>query len=172
MWAFCSFWCSLLQKRMGWLVQSLLPWGKQKGAVFLCKDINNFMISSQTSRRAICWQKSTREALIRPSSTWAAVLVAKPSQTPRPGSSFVFTSQLWNGHEMRHWGWFPHYPLAFWFFKRDQNPIFPEERERRFTDFITNLKQIEQKIRGNVFFLRSEASFSNQRTSGPLSTFC
>lgn len=103
------------------------------------------MILFQTSRRAICWQKSTREALVRQSPTWAAVLVAKPSETPKPSSSSVFTSQLWNGHEMRHWGWFLHYPLAFWFLKEIKIPFFPEERERRFADFITNLKQIEQK---------------------------
>ena len=44
-------------------------------------------------------------------------------------------------------------------FKRDQNSIFPEERECRFTDFITDLRQIEQKIRGNVFFIRGKDSF-------------
>jgi hypothetical protein len=44
-------------------------------------------------------------------------------------------------------------PLSccIWIFKRDQNSIFPKERELSFTDFITNLKQIEQKIRGNFF---------------------
>lgn len=74
------------------------------------------------------------------------------SQRPQKCSIIMFASQPWNEHEMGHWDWFLHYPVAFWFLKEIKIPIFPEERERRFTDFITNLKQIEQKIRGVFFF--------------------
>lgn len=156
------------------LVWSLSPRATRVGWSLYEVGINFITLFQKLRRQAMCRQKSTKASAISQESTWAAVPLAKEvSKTPKVWCHHVY-GELWNGEEMLYWVWFLHYPVAFRVSKGTQILFFLEKREHRFTDFITNLKQIEQKPGESSTPppQSRKASFKNQRTSAHLSTFC
>lgn len=126
MWVFGPSLSSLLEGRMGWLAQSLLPPGKQNGAVFVQRPSTaSWFYFRQADMQFV--DENLPKKLALGSNPPELLCVWQKSPRPQKRHIIMFILQLWNEPEMCYWGWFLHYPVACWFLKEIKIPFFPKK---------------------------------------------